>query len=77
VACLSYTEHMKTLEPEYIVDSKGRKTKVILPVEKYEQLLEDLYDLKMAAKVRDEESISWEEAKQDLKKALMERAHGL
>ena len=28
-----------TVEPEYIVDSEGRKTKVILSVEAYEELL--------------------------------------
>ena len=30
---------VKATEPEYIVDSKGHKTKVILPVEAYEELL--------------------------------------
>ncbi len=66
---MAYTGVMaKTLEPEYIVDAKGRKTKVILPVDEYERLLEDLYDLRTAANVKDEESIPWEEVKQELKR---------
>ena len=48
----------KTTEPEYIVDRRGRKTKVILPVKEYETMLEDLYDLRRAAEVRGEESVS-------------------
>ena len=58
----------KMAEPEYIVDGKGRKTKVILPVREYERLLEDLYDLKKAATVRGEESVPWEEVQEELKR---------
>ncbi len=42
-------------EPRYIIDSEGQKTDVILSLEAYEALLEDLYDLAMVAKVRGEE----------------------
>ena len=42
-------------EPRYIIDNKGRKTDVILSLEEYEELLEDLYDLAMVAKVTGEE----------------------
>ncbi|MDQ3396297.1 MAG: hypothetical protein M3511_00775 [Deinococcota bacterium] len=59
---------INTVEPEYIVDSQGRKVKVILAVEDYERLLEDLYDLQLAAKARAEESISWEEVKAELER---------
>ena len=48
-------------EPPYIVDNKGRKTDVILSLEEYEALLEDLYDLAMVAKVRGEERTRFEE----------------
>lgn len=58
----------KTTEPEYIVDRRGRKTKVILPVKEYETMLEDLYDLRRAAEVRGEESVSWEEVQAELKR---------
>ena len=56
----------KTTEPEYIVDRRGRKTKVILPVKEYETMLEDLYDLRRAAEVRGEESVSWEAVRTEL-----------
>lgn len=35
---------MKTLEPEYIVDSSGRRIKVVLPVEEYERLIANLQE---------------------------------
>jgi hypothetical protein len=34
-----YTKSMRMLNPEYIVDAKGRKLKVVLAVEEYERLL--------------------------------------
>ncbi|MGL4610428.1 MAG: hypothetical protein ACRCYY_12250 [Trueperaceae bacterium] len=33
------------MTPEYIIDNKGRKTKVVLPMKAYQELLEDLHDL--------------------------------
>ena len=56
----------KTTEPEYIVDRRGRKTKVILPVKEYETMLEDLYDLRRAAEVRGEQSVPWETVRAEL-----------
>jgi|Deesub1362B_J571_1020462.scaffolds.fasta_scaffold19089_2 PHD/YefM family antitoxin component YafN of YafNO toxin-antitoxin module len=58
---------MEVLEMgEYIVDSEGRKKAVILPVEVYEKLMEDLHDLAVAAERRDEETISLTELKERL-----------
>ena len=56
----------KTVEPEYIVDSEGHKTKVIMSVEAYEELLEDLHDLAVAFERRDEPLIPWEDVQRDL-----------
>ena len=53
---------------KYVVDSKGRKTGVLLSVEQYEKLLEDLHDLAVVAERRDEETISLSELKRRLKK---------
>jgi hypothetical protein len=36
---------MVTSPEQYIVDGKGRKTGVILPLRHYRKLLEDLHDL--------------------------------
>lgn len=57
----------RAAEPEFIVDSKGRKRKVVLAVEEYEELLEDLHDLSVALARRDELLIPWEELKRELK----------
>ena len=55
-------------QEQYVVDSKGRKTGVLLSLKQYEKLLEDLHDLAIVAKRRDEESINLEELKRRLKK---------
>jgi len=56
---------------QYVVDSEGRKTGVLLSLEQYERLLEDLHDLAVVAERRDEEPISLEELKQRLKKDVL------
>ena len=56
------------MEPEYITDHEGRKTKVVLPLEVFEELLEDLHDLSVIAERRDESRISFEEFEKNLKK---------
>ncbi|NOZ59952.1 MAG: type II toxin-antitoxin system Phd/YefM family antitoxin [Euryarchaeota archaeon] len=52
----------------YIVDSRGQKMAVILPIEEYEELLEDLHDLAVIAERRDEPTVTLEELKKRLKK---------
>ncbi len=62
---------MKSSREEFVVDEDGRKKGVILPVERYEQLLEDLHDLAVVAERRKETPITLEAMKRRLK------AHGL
>jgi len=50
------------------VDEKGQKTGVIVPIEEYEELLEDLHDLAVVAERRGEPTITFEELKERLKK---------
>jgi hypothetical protein len=58
-----------SIAPEqYIVDAKGRRTGVLLSLERYEQLLEDLHDLAAIAERRDEGTITLEELKTRLRK---------
>ncbi len=57
---------MAKFHEKYIVDGKGQKTAVILPVEEYEELLEDLHDLAIIAERRDEPTVSFEELKKRL-----------
>jgi len=57
-------------QEQYVVDAKGIKTAVILPVKQYEQLMEDLHDLVIVAERREEAPISLEEMKRRLKETV-------
>lgn len=46
------------LTPKYVMDEKGRRTAVILPVSQYDALLEDLKDLAVIAERRDEHTVT-------------------
>jgi PHD/YefM family antitoxin component YafN of YafNO toxin-antitoxin module len=50
----------------YIVDEKGQRVAVILPLEEYEKLQEDLHDLAVVAERREEKTISLDELKKRL-----------
>ena len=52
--------------PQYITDSAGHKISVILPMDEYLELLEDLEDLAAVAELRDEETIPWAQVKKEL-----------
>ena len=54
------------LREQYVVDRDGKRTAVILPIEQYERLLEDLHDLAVVAERRHEEPISLAEMKRQL-----------
>ncbi len=58
---------MKTLQEQYVIDTEGNKTAVILSLQRYEQLLEDLHDLAVVAERREEKPISLEEMRQRLR----------
>jgi PHD/YefM family antitoxin component YafN of YafNO toxin-antitoxin module len=51
---------------QYLIDESGHKTAVVLPVEEYEDLLEDIHDLAVIAERKDETTTGFE----DLKKRL-------
>ena len=53
---------------EFVVDSKGRKTAVILPIETFEELMEDMHDLTVVAERKGETPISIKELEKRLKK---------
>jgi len=52
---------------EYIIDKKGRKKSVILDIDEYEELLEDIESLALIADTKDEPKISFEKIKKRLK----------
>jgi PHD/YefM family antitoxin component YafN of YafNO toxin-antitoxin module len=53
-------------ETEYVVKN-GKRTAVILPIEEYEELLQDLDDLAVIARRKKEPTISLAEVKRRLK----------
>jgi PHD/YefM family antitoxin component YafN of YafNO toxin-antitoxin module len=54
-------------DEQYIIDAEGKRKGVILSIERYEQLTEDLHDLAVIAERREEECISLDEMKRRLK----------
>lgn len=57
---------MEAVEEQFIVNARGEKTGVILPIQQYQRLMEDLHDLAVVAERRDEEPVSMEELIQGL-----------
>jgi len=53
---------------KYIVNEKGEMTAAILPIKKYEELMEDLHDLAVVAERRDEPMITFGKLKERLRK---------
>ncbi len=59
---------MTTLGKErFITDDKGRKKAVILDIKHYQEILEDLEDLRLLAERRDEATSSLQEVEERLK----------
>lgn len=52
---------------QYIINADGQKSAVILPIEEFFQLLEDLEELAIAAERADEPTISHEQLIEELK----------
>jgi predicted DNA-binding protein len=55
------------LHPQYVTDPEGRRKAVILPVEEFEELLEDLDDFAVAAERRGDATVPHEKAKAELR----------
>jgi len=56
------------VQEQFIVDMRGKKTGIILPLNRYQRLMEDLHDLAVVAERRAEKSVSLQEMKRRLKK---------
>ena len=50
-----------TLNPQYVINEKGERVSVMLPVAEYEELLEEIDDLARVAERREEPTISHDE----------------
>jgi len=53
--------------PQYVTDPEGHRTAVILPIEEYNEPLEDLDDLAAIAERNDEPTIPHEQVVEELK----------
>jgi hypothetical protein len=63
--------NLKIKEAQVLYDAKGRKTHVLLPYKKYQEvveMLEDMEDLVLMKEVEKEKSIPWNEVKKKLDK---------
>jgi PHD/YefM family antitoxin component YafN of YafNO toxin-antitoxin module len=58
---------VKHLEIEYVTNKAGDKTAVILPIDEFEELMEDIEDLAAVAERREEPTISHEQLLAELK----------
>jgi len=55
------------LHPQYITDPEGERVSVVLPIDEYRELLEDLEDLAVVAERREQSSVSTAELEASLK----------
>jgi len=60
-------KRVENLNPEFVIDSTGKKKAVILSFEEYEELLQDLADLSVLAERRNEDTISHESLLNELR----------
>jgi hypothetical protein len=59
---------MIRMSEKIIYDKRKKKSKVLIPYRKYEQLLEDLHDLAVLAERKDEAVVAHEDMMRRLKK---------
>lgn len=59
--------NLEQLKLQFITNQNGEKTAVILPIEEFQELLEDLQDLAIVAERREESTISHHELLAELK----------
>ena len=58
---------IREMQLKYVTNETGEKTAVILPIEEFEELLEDLEDLAVIVERRDETTLSHKEVIAKLK----------
>ena len=61
----------QTVSPDvqFIIDAEGRKTAVILPIEEYEEMLEDLHLGRVARESKDEPRRPFAEVVEEMRSA--------
>ena len=59
--------NVREIDFQFVTNQAGEKTAVLLPLAAFEEIMEDLDDLARLAERRDEETISHENLKAELK----------
>ncbi len=59
---------MSEPSPKFIIDKNGKKVSVLLTIEEYNELLEDIHDLKVVMERREEDTMSIDNLKDSLKR---------
>ncbi len=57
---------MSKIREQFIIDQSGKKKAVVIPLEDYKKMLEDLHDLSIVAERRHESTVSLDELKKRL-----------
>ena len=58
---------MASRSEQFIVDNQGKKIAVLIPMQRYERIMEDLHDLAIVAERKEEIPISLAEMKKRLR----------
>ncbi|MDY9927293.1 type II toxin-antitoxin system prevent-host-death family antitoxin [Methanosarcina sp.] len=59
-------DYVAVTHEQYVVNENGEKVAIILPIEEYKKMKEDLHDLAMFAERRNEKTISFKEIKRKI-----------
>jgi hypothetical protein len=59
---------LRQLKPQYVINEAGEKTAIILPLEAFEELLEDIEDLAIVAERREEPTMTHGQLVTELKR---------
>jgi len=59
--------NIKELKFQYVTNKAGKKTAVLLPIEEFHKLLEDIADLAIVAERREESAVSHDKLIAELK----------
>ncbi len=60
--------NIKELQAQYVTNDTGKKVAIILPIEEFEELLEDIEDLAVLAERREEPTVTHAEVLAQLKR---------
>ncbi len=60
--------NIKELQAQYVTNDTGKKVAIILPIEEFEELLEDIEDLAVLAERREEPTVTHAEVLTQLKR---------